>query len=176
MEVDKSKFRNASNAKLLRAIFYEETDADKSTVVYTLKDEDHEGFPSLYRLYMEMEDLLEYEFANTYLLNWSHWEMLTQCSWFNPYVSRWRKELELKIRSKALRKLREDATSTSKTANSSNRYLLERGWTDKATKGRPSKEEVRRAAKEQADAQKTLESDFLRITGQTLSADTKVYV
>lgn len=171
MVVDKSKFKNASNARLLRALFYEETDSDKSTVVYTLKDEDHQGYPSLYRLYLEMEDLLEYEFANTYLDGWSHWEMLTQCSWFKPYVTRWRKELELKIRSKALRNLREDAKSESRTANSSNRYLLERGWQEKATKGRPSKEDVKRAAREQADAQKTLESDFLRLnpTGSTLS-------
>src|SRR3990167_1337022 len=93
-------FKNASGARLTQALFYEETGADKSSVIYTLKDQDHEGFPSLYRLYIEMEDILEYEFANKYLDNWSHWEWLTQAGWFKPYVLRWRKELELKIRSK----------------------------------------------------------------------------
>jgi hypothetical protein len=158
-----NRFKNASGARLTQALFYEETGADKSSVIYTLKDQDHEGFPSLYRLYLEMEDVLEYEFANTYLDGWSHWELLNQAGWFKPYILRWRKELELKIRSKALRKLREDATSTSKTANSSNRYLLERGWADKQTKGRPSKDEIRKAAKEQAESTKILQSDFLRL-------------
>lgn len=149
----------------LRAIFYEETGADKSTVVYTLKDEDHEGFPSLYRLWMEMEDLLEYEFANEYLGNWSHWETIKECSWFKPYYTRWKKELELKIRSKALHKLRTDAAGETKTSNSSNRYLLERGWEDKATKGRPSKADIKKAAKEQAQSIQVLESDLNRIQG-----------
>lgn len=164
-----SKFRNEMGGRYLNALFYEQIGADKSTVVYTLKEVDHEGFPSLYRLYMELEDVLEYEFANTYLESWEHWQMLCDCKWFQPFVQRWRKELELKIRSKALRKLREDAASESRTANSSNRYLLERGWADKATKGRPSKEEVRKAAREQAMSAKALQSDFLRLnpTGPT---------
>jgi hypothetical protein len=162
--IDKSRFKNSMGQWYLNALFFEQIGADKSTVVYTLKDEDHEGFPSLYKLYMDMEDVLEYEFANTHLGSWSHWETLTQCTWFKPYIQRWRKELQLKIQSKALRMLRKDAESDSKTSNSSNRYLLERGWREKNTKGRPSKEDVKRAAKEQAEATAVINEDFLRIT------------
>lgn len=159
-------FRNSKNQLLLRSIFYETIGADKSSVIYTLKDWDHEGYPSLYRLYMELEDVLEYEFANLYLDSWTHWETLCNCTWFKKTVTRWRKELELKLRSKALRQLRTDAADEeSKTMNSSNRYLLERGWVDKPTKGRPSKEDVKKAAKEKAEESQALQNDLLRISG-----------
>lgn len=48
--------------------------------VYTLKDEDYEYkgqmFPSLKRIYLEMADAGEYEFATTHLLGWSHCHLL----------------------------------------------------------------------------------------------------
>jgi len=159
-------FKTTMGQWILKGIFFETTGSDKTHVKYTLKDEDHEGLPSLYRLYIDMEDVLEYEFANTHLGGWSHWEYLSNCTWFKPYISRWRKELTLKIQSRALRRLREDAESeSSKTSNSSNRYLLERGWLEKNSKGRPSKDEVRKAAKEAAEHTALLNEDLLRITG-----------
>jgi hypothetical protein len=164
-KLNKSQAKSPQGNWLTRALFFEETDADKSSVVYTLKDEDHEGFPSLYILYMDMGDIFEYEFANTYLYSWSHWEALTQCSWFKPIVQRWRKELELKIRSQAFRSVQADAAKESRTSNSSNKYLLERGWLDKPTKGRPTKDQIKQAAKERADETKALENDLIRISG-----------
>ncbi len=127
------------------------------------------GFPSLYRLYLEMGDVLEYNFSKTYLGGWEHWQKLQQCTWFKPYLKRWREELELKIRSEALTRLATDATSSSRSSASSNRYLLDRGWAiDKNEKGRPSKEQIKEKAKEMAEFQTQLDTDLLRITKTAL--------
>lgn len=162
-----NKFRASNNARLLKGLFFETTLADKSSVVYTLKDVDHEGFPSLYRLYMEIDDPTEWEVAQQLLDGWEHWEMLCGCTWFKPYVERWRKEVELRFKSKALHKIRVESKTGSKESFSANKYLLEKGWEPKEAskngRGRPSKDEIKKAATEIAEADKRLLGDFERL-------------
>lgn len=162
-------FRSTSGNRFTQALFYEQTGVDKSTVVYTLKDQDHLGFPSLYRLYMEMSDPLEWRFATTHLDGWEHWTILCECSWFKPYVERWRKELELKIRSEALVRIMADSTGDTKSAQMNNRILLERGWVVDATgtKGRPSKTEIRDAAQRLAQRNADQDTDLARMSPPT---------
>jgi hypothetical protein len=159
-----NKFRNSNNRQYLKGLFYEEVNEDKSTVIYTLKDEDHKGFPSLYRLYMETGDPTEYEFAVTHLDGWSHWEALTACTWFKPYVERWRRELAIKLKSQALAKVREMAKE-GKDVFAANKFLLDKGWEEKPGKGRPNKEQIKKAADEIAQHEKRVSQDFERILG-----------
>lgn len=120
-----------NNQRYLKGLFFETTDADKSTVLYTLKDRDHEGFPSLYRLFLEMDDPTEYEFANKYLDGWEHWQMLCGCKWFAPFVERWREELKLREAARIIPKIRDEAAAGNRNALQALKYLLERGWEDK---------------------------------------------
>src|SRR5574337_902614 len=80
MEVDKKKMLDGGGKPLTQSLFLEIGYTEQS--IYTLKEEDYmyEGklYPSLKRLYLEMEDLTEYEFANTYLLGWKHWKRLCE--------------------------------------------------------------------------------------------------
>lgn len=160
-----SAFRTISGNRYLQGLFFEQTHADKSTVVYTLKDSDHLGFPSLYRLYMEEGDPLEFRFAQNHLDGYEHWLMLCDCTWFRPYVERWRKELELKIRSEALVRVIADSKSGSRSSAASNRLLLERGWAreDRATKGRPTKSDIKAEAKRLAEATTEQAADLARM-------------
>jgi hypothetical protein len=161
-----SPFKNSSHRYYLKGLFYETTLADKSSVVYTLKDHDHQGYPSLYRLYMAEKDPTEYRFANNHLGSWSHWTELCGCSWFDPYVSRWRHELELYIKSEALVKLFEEAENTlGKNSFNANKYLLEKGWVEKekATKGRPSKQDIKNEATRMAKELEQIDGDFERL-------------
>lgn len=155
-----SKFRNKVGIRYLRKLFYETTHEDKSSVLYTLKDYDHKGYSSLYRLYMEEKDPFEYRFANKYFENYDHWELLCECNWFQPFLLRWRKELELYFRSEQLRKIVADSKSSSGTAISSAKYVLEKGWLKaeeaRNQRGRPTKAEI----KEQADKMLRLNADF----------------
>jgi len=140
-----NKFKNSNGVFFLKALFFETTLADKSTVVYTLKDRDHEGYPSLYLLYLAENDLTEYQFANKYLDGWAHWEALCSCGWFKPYLERWRKELALKHKAEALKRIISEAQSSSRNAFTANKFLVSSGWveeTDKPKRGRPSKKEI----------------------------------
>lgn len=161
-----SKYRSSSNTRYLKALFFEETGADKSTVLYTLKDQDHLGFPSLYRLYMELDDLTEWEFANKYLDGWEHWQMLCDCTWFKPYIARWRTELELKTRAAALRALKVAATGEGNSSYHANKLLLEGGWKTKegSTRGRPTKAQVEKEAIMQAEQHLKINKDYERLT------------
>ncbi len=154
------RYRNELNVRYLKALFYEHTGADKSTVIYTLKDLPHQGFPSLYRLYMDCNDPTEYEFANEYLDGWEHWTMLCECTWFQPFRDRWRKELELRETAAALRKIRAAAHEDSRQSFQANKFLIERGWEEKASKGRPSKQAVKKEAQLQAAEQMKLKKDI----------------
>lgn len=169
METNNPFRHPVTNQRYLKGLFYETTLSDKSTVVYTLKDRDHEGYPSLYRLYMETDDPTEYLFATQYLDGWDHWETLCQCTWFKPYIDKWRRELEIKHRAMALQNIKRLAADPgSKEYHQANKFLVSAGWveTEKRKRaGRPSKEEVSKAAKEMAHEAKQLEEDLARIQG-----------
>ena len=110
---------------------------------YTLADKDQCKIPSLYRLYMEMEDLTEFDFANKYFNGLSHWKTLCSLSWFQPYVIRWREELQEKIRSRSLKILIEESTKDGPSKVSINKYLVEKGYLSNpppSPKGRPLKD------------------------------------
>jgi len=163
-----NKYRNSTNSRLLNALFYE-TARDKKAVLYTLKDGDHKSYPSLYRLYMEMDDLTEYDFATTYFDGWEHWQMLCKCPWFIPYIARWREEMELRTKAKALKAIKQEAESDSKNAYSANKVLLEGGWKKDVEKkvgsgrGRPSKDEINKQTVIEAEKRFRISEDAKRL-------------
>ncbi len=164
----KSIFKGTAGHRLLRGLFYETILGDKDSVVYTLKDSDHKGYPSLYRLYMELEDQTEFVFANTYLDGWEHWEMLTECNWFRPYAARWRKELELKLKARYLAQVKQASEGDSPQAVQNAKYLLEKGWdkkdqTSSGKRGRPSKDEILMEATRLAQTKSRIDEDFERL-------------
>lgn len=160
-----NKFKNSMGTYLLKGLFFEENVSDRAQVLYTLKDYDHpNGYPSLYRLYIAVSDPTEYRFANQYLDGFPHWEMLTRCSWFQPYLARWRRELALKIRSDALAEIIETGKKPSKDQLAANRFLLVGGWDQELpTKGRPSKEAIKKAAFDIASDKEALAEDYARV-------------
>ena len=163
-----SKFRIHTGQRKLRGLFFETTGADKTGVVYTLKDRAHEGYPSLYEAYMAADDPTEYTFAVSCLDSWDHWEMLCACSWFKKYISRWRRELEVRAKARALKRIQDTASSDSKEAYQANKFLVSGGWKESNKRkgaGRPSKEEVQDAARAMAEERTALDDDLARVTG-----------
>lgn len=137
------------NSLHLKKLFWEHcAPEEKGLAVYTLKDTSHQGLPSLYEAYMAMEDIIEYDFAKTYLASWDHWERLCQCSWFQPYINSWRRELAIKVKARAVREIRLEAEAGGKNAYQANKWLVDKGWIGQETKGnqrsvgRPKKEEI----------------------------------
>lgn len=162
--IDKSLLKTANGIPLTQGLFLEI--GYKDYAVFTTKDEDYEYngklYPSLKRLYLEMEDVGEYEFATTYLLGWNHWQRLCANKEVMKHVEEWRTELELRLRSKAIKSIIAK-TQFEKGINAA-KWLAEKGW-DKRKAGRPTKEEVQREAKVQADLNKMFEDDLKRISG-----------
>ncbi len=165
-----NKYRSLiNNNRYLKQLFFETTLADKSNVLYTLKDWDHEVdgkvYPSFYRLYMEIDDPTEWRVSQELVDGWDHWEILCNCNWFKPHVDRWRREVELRFKSDALAKIRSEAKTASREALMANKYLLEKGWEPKTPsgRGRPTKEDIDKAAKDIATNNTRLEQDFLRL-------------
>lgn len=164
----KSIFRNSSGTRYLNALFYETTGTDKSTVVYTLKDKAHEGYPSLKEKYLEADDLTEYRFAVSYLDGWEHWQMLCNCSWFQEYLEKWRAELKEKVRSRALSVIRQIADGGEKDALAANKYLLEtlRKPVDARKVGRPRERTTQaqlNATRLSNEEINTIEADYARL-------------
>lgn len=163
---ENAKFRDQQGRLLYSKLFYERTiPATRKKVLYTLKDQDHEGYPSLYQKYLEANDPTEYQFAQECFESYEHWLFLTGQAWFKPYLERFRRDLETRIRSKALKSIIAESKSGSKNAFMANKYLLEKGWKDtpKHTKGAPTKLDILNAAKTIAEDEKKLEEDYLRV-------------
>lgn len=162
--IDKQLMKTSVGVPLTQGLFLEI--GYKDYAVYTLKDEDHiidgKTYPSLKRLYLEMEDVGEYEFANTYLLGWQHWLRLCANKAVAAHVQVWREELEIKLRSKALKEIIKK--SKIETGINAAKFLAEKGW-DKRKAGRPTKEDVERETRIQADINRMFEEDLSRITG-----------
>jgi hypothetical protein len=164
-----SRFKNASGSWLLKPIFFELDDADKSKAIYTLKPEDHTSkgrtYPSLRRLYLDLGDDTEYYFAETYFGGWPHWKRLLSCNWFVDYLSEIREELRAKQAADSKRRIREIAENRSdKGSLQANRLLLEESKKTDNPVGRPSRDSINRRAQEIVEDQAQLQEDLDRIT------------
>lgn len=163
--IDKTKLKANNGMPLTQGLFLEIGYTDYA--VYTTKEQDYEYkgvvYPSIKRLYLEMEDVGEYEFATTYFLSWDHWQRICNNKQVLEFVETWRYELELKLRSRALKLICKKAEG--EKGISAAKYLAEKGW-DKRTAGRPSKEEVERETKILVDIEREYSGDFKRLAGE----------
>ena len=150
-----SQWKNEKNKWLTNALFLETcVIGDRTNIRFTLQEEDVtvDGvtYPSLKRLYMEMEDPTEYLFAREYLGGWKHWKVLATAARLRDHVTEWREELEVLLRAKGIINVRSQAYNGNYNAS---KWLADKGWEPKqaAKRGAPSTEEkmaaVRKAAK-----------------------------
>lgn len=147
MIIDKKKFRTpTSNILKTTTLFLEPKYELHAEPIYTIdmQDKDYKGviYPSLYRLYMEMSDVTEYTFSNTYFESYQHWTMACEKEILKDRVKAWREELELKIRSEALKEILEQLKSEDpKKRLEAAKYLHDKFFI-KATKGVPKKDRI----------------------------------
>lgn len=162
--MDKTNFKASNGVPLTQGLFLEI--GYPETAVYTTKDSDYEYngkvLPSIKRLYLEMEDIGEYEFATTYFLGWDHWQRICNNKVLNMHVEQWRHELELKLRSRAIKQIMRKAHTEQGIAAA--KWIADKGW-DKPSAGRPSKEAIERETKIQSDLQNQYKDDVSRIYG-----------
>tara|TARA_Y100000034_G_scaffold136090_1_gene210747 strand:- start:1728 stop:2240 length:513 start_codon:yes stop_codon:yes gene_type:complete len=135
---------------------------DAPDPLYTLKLVDPQGeLPSLYQLYLDCNDPTEYEFAIQAFGEWYHWAVISQLAWMEEHVEKWRAELEIKMRSEAVKVILEE-TKSGKGKYNAAKFISDAGWRPK-TKGRPSKEEIKRQTKIAAGIDAAITEDLERI-------------
>lgn len=136
----RSKLIDTMGRPITQGLFLEIGYTDNA--VYTLKDYDHEYngqiYPSLKRLYLEVADPTEYEFANKYLLGWRHWLRLLENKQLRKHIDEWREELEVKLRCQGVKNIMASASLGSYQAG---KWLADRGWETHGV-GRPKKADL----------------------------------
>lgn len=117
----------------------------KDEAYFTLKEDDYvyEGrtYPSLKRLYLEVQDPTEYKFATEHLMGWKHWQRMCENKVIRRHIDEWREELEVKLRCQAIG----DAINLAKSGQfQAAKWVADRGWATRGA-GRPSKAEIERS-------------------------------
>lgn len=165
MKQKDTKFKDTIGRFLTQSLFIE-LEFKKNTALYSLGEEDRTikgiTYPSLKRLYLELEDPTEYEFAITYFYSWPHWLRICQNIKLATFIDEWRAELEIKLRSRGIKKMIATAGSSTKDAVTASKWLSDRGWT-KRKAGAPSKDEIARERKIAAGISSEVEEDRKRL-------------
>jgi hypothetical protein len=158
-------YRNEQNNLYGKELFVE-FNTKPGVARYTLKDHEYKGCPSLKQLFLQTRDTTEYLFATQYFDGWQHWEQLSKTVWLSPYVTQWRTELNLLLEAEQVARLIKTSEGTSKEAFAAQKYLRDLfGRKVGPGRGRPSNEEVAKAAKAIAEEQGTLEEEAARVFG-----------
>lgn len=160
-------FQNSMGTYYTKALFVEHStpESDWSLVRYTLRDQDVEKngvtYPSVRRLFVELEDESEYLFATTYFASWKHYQKLLRCKWFICVIEDARQELQVRLASRNLQEIRKKAEQGNLQANT---YLLEQKHREKKSSvGRPTKARILEEANSLIDERDEVSDDLGRI-------------
>ena len=129
----KPPYKAPNNTWYTRALFLEIAQLQKKDdrpiqPVFTLRH-DKEGLINGRKTFVELGDPTGYKWAMKYLGDWDHWLVLEQCTWFKEALAEWRRELDSKIASEAMDRIREDkAISSSKGASKSTNQNPTSAW------------------------------------------------
>jgi len=158
----KSEFKDSMNRYKTQSLFREFYIQDIKPV-YCLLEEDSKGeLPSLKKLYMDVGDPTEYEFAMQAFGSWKHWLKIKSAKAIQPWIEDWPTELEVKLRSEGIRKVIQESSSGKSTFNAA-KYLANGEWNRASKRGRPTKEEVERERKIAAKLDAEFSEDAQRI-------------
>ena len=134
--------------------------------VFTLKEydetqEDGTILLSMRQLFLGYSDPTGYAFSKEILHSYEHWRKLCSCLWFKEHIAAWNEELEVKLISSGLLKLKDIAKGVDGAALKASTYLMEKGWEPKMS--RPVKENADKQARISAGVEAEVEDDLQRI-------------
>ena len=137
--------------------------------LWSLQDEDPQNtLPSLKKLYMNIGDPTEYEFALQAFGSWKHWLKIKNSKAITAFIEDWPIELEVKLRSEGIKGVIKEAESGKAKFNAA-KFLANADWKSTTSKrGRPSKEEVERERKIAAKLDSEFSQDAERIGLQVI--------
>lgn len=149
-----------------QSIFLETSLNDTKYVIMTLKEGtvDYKGniLPSLREEFMKDNDPTGYTTAIRVFGSWEHWKRLKANALINKYIMRYEEEMDIKIRSGAVKALIETAINDGGKGTTAAKYIAEKGW-EKRPAGAPSKLEKERELKVQSRVTDEVQEDLERL-------------
>lgn len=146
---ERDKWRGFGNKFLTEGLFLEHHN-DVDAVLYTTSTSDkrYKGrfIPSLHKLYVELEDVSEWNFANLYFANYEHWLLVKAKPFFKEYYAAMVEELNAKLRGKAIKQML-DQLAAGEASQATLKYLADNDYIPKASVGRPKKKKQEDKAK-----------------------------
>lgn len=138
--------------------------------VYTLERADREDpkvpgniLPSFQAEYVRLQDPSGYKAALSMLGSWSHWQRLAKTAWFKEHLDEWNEEIVAGLRARGLETFVKQADKGDlKAAEWLTNYTVT-GPADKPKRGRPTKADINRAAREAAESRNNLKEDAARL-------------
>jgi hypothetical protein len=136
--------------------------------LFTLRENDYKGLPSLKRIYLAYRDPTEYSFAMDLFNSYTHWIRLCESKFFQEHHEKWKLELEIALRSEGIRALRNMTGRNDSTGFNASKFLASKGWdpktaaTEKARKASDQKKHEKTLVDK---ALKTVDDDLARILG-----------
>ena len=130
--------------------------------LFSLKDYDHTvkgvTYPSLKKIFLEVADPTEYEFAIAIFGSWPHWQRICSNRMIGDVIAAWREELQIKLVSEAVKNVAKQAAKGSVQAST---WLAKRSW--ETSRGRPSKIEVDKEKRIAAGVNMEIDEDMERL-------------
>lgn len=120
-----------------KSLFWEISYWEPDNVIFTLREDDlHKNgkvYVSLRKLYLAycVSDPTEYTFAWEVFGSWDTWNQLSKSNYIKKDIESWRREVEVKIKSEAIRSIAEEMRSGGRSSFGAAKLLLERGWLEK---------------------------------------------
>ena len=159
-----SMLRYRKNTLFLECRYSEK---EGSEAIFTLKDEDilYKGrtLYSLKKIYLSYDHIpkYEYDFAMDVFGSWEHWVILSTEAQVKEHIQAWQEELEIRLKSEAMRNLLKVSRSEGNSATQANKFIVDKGWDVKA--GRPTKEEKQRQIRQDSKVRENIAEDMKRL-------------
>ena len=136
MLFNETQLRTSQGKLRTRSLFWELSYFEPEHVIFTLRENDLEKngktYTSLRKLYLSycVSDPTEYTFAWAVFGSWDTWQQLSRSNYVKKEIESWRKEVEVKIKSEAIRSIASEMRDGGRSSFGAAKLLLERGWLD----------------------------------------------
>lgn len=162
-------YKNEQNQRYSKQLFFETwrdlpVEQRLGEPPFTLNME-KDGLISFHDEYIQDADPTGYKTSTRLLGDFAYWKHLMKAGWFRDAVAQWDEELEAKLQSEALDKIREISRGDDPKALAAAKFLATKEYkkTGATKRGRPSKDELEGRLNQEAEEIKKLQDDAARI-------------
>ena len=169
------RMRDSRGRVRTKSLFREESYGSKGKyqAYFTLNDESYDNYINVREKYLAIGDPTEYRVAIALLGSWKHWQHLRALPWFEERRIQWARELEVKLTSDQIHRMRNFAQNKDSTGYQATKWLAEQPWISKAQKrGRPSEAEKKELLKSAVAEDNETQDEAERIFTPPSASDT----